>query len=158
MSAPRDLALIQSIQSALAAIRRADGYTWDVSADRVVLDPVNLFGGVGDCVRSPFFQVEAEPEGAREFLPAMQLRDVVVASVMGRIDATGSHPDRRAVLGHQLAAEIERALCVDITRGGLASDTRLRKPSIFQAQSVTDQTVVVVVLVDMPTFRTYGAP
>ena len=48
--------------------------------------------------------------------------------------------------------------CQQQLRGGLVADTRLRKASIFQGSGATDQSVIVVVPMLMPIFRTYGVP
>lgn len=166
MPEPIQLRILQHIQASLRQIRVADGYGWTVKPERVVLDPVSILTAPGDCSTSPFLVVEPTPSGVRRFEPAEQLRDEFEVTVMARIDCVGSDPDRRYTAGLRLEADIERALvCLpsqggtaDITRGGLVSDTRLRKASIFQGAGATDQTVIVVVPILMPIHRTYGVP
>jgi hypothetical protein len=152
---PRELQLLQSLQSALRAMTVAGGYRFDVKTTSVVLDADNIFD-VPDTAL-PFFIVEPTDDGDRQFEPAMQLEDEFIATVTCRHDAKGLDPDRRNTLGLQLAGDLEKAFTVDVERGGLATDTRLRKPQIFTSVS-GDQPVIVVVRVAMKLFRTYGDP
>lgn len=155
LTTPRELALLQDLQAALRAIQTADGYGWDVTPSSVVLDADNIFDKSGS--QLPFFIVEGSDEGEREFLPAGDLGDEFVAVITARVDAKGLDPDRRNTIGWHLHADIEKALTLDIERGGLAADTRLRKPQIFTSVS-GDQPVIVVEKAVMKLFRDYGDP
>lgn len=157
MSQPLQLALVASLRDALLGMTRAAGYSWDVSSDRVVLDYINLVTAVGHCQAAPFFFLEPTREGDRQFLPGRRVREDIVTTITARIDATGAQPGRQFTLGLQLAAELERALTRDLTRGGLAIDTRLRKPALFPEPGATSQLVLVVQDVVMPVVRPYGA-
>jgi hypothetical protein len=165
MADPIQLRILQHLQASLRTIRTADGYGWTVKPERVVLDPVNILG-LTDCANNPFFVVEPTANGQRLFRPAMQMRDEFEATVMARVDTTGNDPDRRYAAGLRLEADIEQALVrvpsqggtADPTRGGLVTDTRLRKASLFQGAGATDQTVIIVVPILMPLHRTYGVP
>lgn len=152
---PRELQLLQSLQTALRAMTVAGGYLFTVKSTSVVLDADNIFD-VSD-TELPFFIVEPTDDGSRSFEPALQLEDEFVATITARYDAKGADPDRRNSLGLRLAGEIEKALTVDIERDGLAADTRLRKPQIFTSLS-GEQPVIVVQRVAMKLFRTYGDP
>jgi hypothetical protein len=152
---PRELALLHDLQAALRAMTRAGGYRWDVKHESVVLDVCNIFDV--DEIRLPFFIVEPTDDGERRFEPAMQLEDEFIATITARVDAIGDGVDRRNTLGLRFAADIEKALTVDIERGGFAVDTRLRKPQIYSSAG-GEQTVLVVQRVVMKLFRTYGDP
>lgn len=166
MADPIQLRILQHLQASLRSIRVADGYTWTVKPERVFLDPINMLTAAGDCTDNPIVAVEPTPNGERRFEPAEQLRDEFEVTVMARVDTKGSDPDRRYTAALQLEADIERALvCLpsqggtaDITRGGLVSDTRLRKASVFFDGGATGQTVILVVPILMPIHRTYGVP
>ncbi len=152
---PRELLLLLNVQTALRAISTAAGYGWTVRADSVALDVCNIFDVPVEHL--PFFIVEPTDDGQRTFEPAMQLEDEFVATLTCRVDAKGEGADRRNTIGLQLAADIEKALTLDVERGGLAADTRLRKPQIYSSAS-GEQTVIVVQRVVMKLFRTYGVP
>lgn len=152
---PRELLLLLDVATALRAMSIATGYGWDVKANSVVLDADNIFDKAD--TRLPFFIVEPSDDGNRTFEPAMQLDDDFVAVITARVDAKGDDPNRRNTIGLQLAADIEKALTVDIERNGLATDTRLRKPQIFTSMS-GEQAVIVVQRISMKINRTYGVP
>lgn len=152
---PRELRILQNIQAALRLLTTANGYGFDTHADSVVLDPVNIFD-VPE-TRLPFFIVEPTDAGDRRFEPAMQLHDVFEFVITCRVDAAGDDPNRRYTIGTQLHADIESALVADIERGGLSSDTRLRKPQVFTSLS-GDQTVIVVQRGTCSLHRTFGEP
>jgi hypothetical protein len=169
---PIQLRILQHLQVSLRTIRVADGYGWTVKPERVFLDPINMLTAAGDCTDNPIMAVEPTANGVRAFEPAEQLRDEFEVTVMARVDTKGSDPDRRYVAALRLEADIERALVrlpsqvgadgyagtADITRGGLVSDTRLRKASIFFDGGATGQIVIITIPVLMPIHRTYGVP
>jgi len=152
---PRELRILLNIQAALWTLTEANGYGFTIRQGSVVLDAENIFN-VPE-TRLPFIILEATDADDRTFEPALQLIDNFEWVMTCRVDAKGDDPNRRATLGHRLHADLERVLVLDIERGGLAADTRLRKPQIFTSMS-GDQSVIVVQRGLCHVHRTFGEP
>jgi hypothetical protein len=155
LTTPRELAILHNLQAALRTLTEMNGYGFTVKHDSVVLDAENIFN-IPE-TRLPFNIVEPTDDGDRRFAPAHQLFDVFEWVITARVDAKGDDPNRRYTLGLQYAADLERVLTVDLERGGLTADTRLRKPQVFTSMS-GDQTVLVVQRGSCHLHRTFGDP
>ncbi len=155
MADSQRLAIRKDLQASLQAMTLAGGYHWDVKPTSVVRDPVNL--ELVSPTETPFFVLgETEPV-KREFFPALQLEDQILVMLYGRVDGFGQ--DAKDDAFENVIADIEKALNVDIKRGGHASDTRLRQP-FASATGLQNQTMVIFaqpieVRLEM---RTYGQP
>ncbi len=156
MSTPVRLAVLQSIVDALRAMGPQIGCTYQVARDEdVTLDRRNL----ATVFSLPAFVVEPEGGGQREFLPANRIKDRFPVVIYGRVDATGlSDSARRLTVFEQLAADVERCLTRDITRGGLAIDTRVLPPREPYIELDPVNSVYLEQPVEVVVRRIYGQP
>jgi hypothetical protein len=155
MTTPREMLIVQNIVATLLTVQEVNGYGFNVGANSVVVDPVNIFDVPP--TKLPFFIVEPTDDGDRRFEPAEQLFDEFTFTITARVDASGIDGSRRYTVGGQLHADLERVLTADLTRGGLSSDTRLRKPQVYTSLS-GDNSVIVVQRGACRVHRTYGEP
>ena len=150
------LSIQQSLATAIRAMTVAGGYTYNVQATSVMLDPVNL--ETLSPAMLPAFYVHIDSPGERGFLSPMRVKDRLNFTVVARADATGLAFDRKHTTFAALVADLEKALTVDITRGGLATDTKLGQPEAPLMQLGNGNIVVVVQPVSVLTYRVYGQP
>jgi len=153
VSTPTLLAVWTDLAEALRGIRSDGGYTHTVEPDAVVTEPVMAL----TVARSPFLVVGPTEGTSRQFLASMRVREnPLLFAIEGYLDVDGLDPMRKAEAMSTLAADIERALTRDLTRGGHAVRTLVRAPEFgmgFGAQS----RVYVGVLVAVDLIRQYGA-
>lgn len=138
------------------AMTVAGGYHYDVQADSVVSDPVNILTVPEPLL--PFFLVEPSPS-SRTYWPAMRLKIEAHFLVTARVMANdGTSPTRKVEAGENLIADVERAIGQDITLGGLVIDARLQEPDGPMVGLGTNNNVFVLVDIATMYTRTYGAP
>lgn len=147
--------VLDAICAALRAMTTGGGYTYTVRAASVVRDPVNILA-VPD-TNLPFFVVEPSPQGDTRYMPANQVQHDFAVLVTARITAPGIAPDRKSKAWERLIADLEKALTVDITLGGLCSDVRLGEPSPLTGVG-PDNIVIVTQPLTVKLWRTYGRP
>lgn len=147
--------VLDDLCTTLRAMRKANGYTWDVQTESVTRDPVNILAVPEASL--PFFMVEPTPQGSFRFMPAMQVQHDFNVLITARVDANGNEADRKSKAWEALIADLEKALVADITRGGRASDTRLGEPSPLVGLG-TDGIVIVTLPLTIKLWRTYGQP
>lgn len=125
MPEPRELLIVQSVQTALLAIAVAGGYYSTVAAGAVKLDPN---ASVESLMRPdgprPFVLLELKPD-TWEYSPANQVKLTLPMVVHWVSDSTPTDDTSRLQVYLRGCADVEKALAVDITRGGLAYDTRV---------------------------------
>jgi hypothetical protein len=146
----------KNLQTTLQGMTDAAVYHYPVnSPSQVSLDPtVNLLTKGGPDL--PFYLIEVTPDGNREFFPSEQIVDVLTVNIIGRYDGASDDPTSKVTVWENLAADLEVALEADMTRAGLASDTRCMTPQPFTG--VGSNIVIVVVPVQIKIYRQYGRP
>jgi hypothetical protein len=148
--------ILDDLAGALRAMTVAGGYHWNVAWESVQTDEINVLGIESE--RRPFFILQASPDGVREFEPANQLQERFRVLLTAIADAPeGPSPDRKAATAEALAMDVERAVTVDIRRGGLCTDTRLQVPE-FLMSTGRESAVVMVVELECRIHRVYGSP
>lgn len=155
MMEPLRLRLLHSLATALRGIRQADGYYYTVKPESVMLDPVNILTVAATAL--PVFLVEPSTEGVRTYQPANRLEYAFFASITARVEADSLGASRKTEAWERLLADIERALTRDITREGLAIDTRLGEPTPLSTIG-PDSMVLVLQPVELRHVRVYGEP
>lgn len=126
-----------------------------VVSEQVTLDPTNVL--TATLVDGPLYVIEPTPEGSRQFWPAMQLQNGFRGTITGRVDITDvTDPLARVTAWENLAADLEKALAVDVTLGGLVYDVRLLEPAPYIG--VGSPIVMLVQPWEARVHRTYGAP
>jgi hypothetical protein len=156
MADSRRLAVLKAIKAVLEGISGA-GYNYPVAAaQHVSTDPTNLLVAAAPG-NSPLYVVEPDPNGRRDFHPAMQVVEFVRGTITGRRDVGDVlDPNARAAAWEGMAADVEKALAADVTLGGLLYDLRLMPPQPFVG--VGSPIVMVVVPFEARLHRTYGEP
>jgi hypothetical protein len=156
--------VLAAVVARLQAIAVSRGYHVTVKPESVVSDPANPFNVPdADC---PWFLVEPNTGGRRDWHPAYEVEDVFPLLITTRAIASGADPFRKMALAFNLAGDIERALTrdattqlTDVTLGGNAIDVRvqaLEPPPIPGFGE--DQNVFVLTRVDVHYVRQYGTP
>lgn len=158
MSAPVLLAIVLNMQTALQAISVGSGYFNTVKPTSVVLDDVELL--TIPSTETPYFIVGhlVEPV-ARNFETTKPtgILEKWRVTVDARIDAPGTGTARKLTALTQLEADVEKALCVDLQRGGLAQYTYTGQATCytnFAQQNIAMLRIPVEILLR----REYGVP
>lgn len=158
MTEPIEYRILLNVQSALQTISQGGGYFFTVGASAVSLDPVDTIDIVlGRAAASPFFVVEVGSAGRPTYQPASQILELLPINIIAFANAEQQQdPVAKTKVYERLCADIEKAMTVDISRGGMATDTRI----IGRQMQVTTGSVRVVALVqvEIRVYRTYGAP
>jgi hypothetical protein len=158
MSIPVILSVVASMQTALQAIATASGYYNDVKPTSVVLDaptslsavsptevPYFVLGHLVDPVNRDWHRSRGGTLGA--------IQDRWRITVEARVDANGTTTSRKRTALAQLEADIEKALTVDLFRGGLAEYTFVMQATGSMGlgnQNITYLSVPVDVLISRP--------
>jgi hypothetical protein len=156
LAMPVRLAVLHSIAEALRSMGPQTGCYFQVTREEdVTLDSRVL----ADAKSLPAFVVQPAPGGTREFQPANRMKETFPVLISGRVDATGiSDMARRITAFELLVADLERVLTIDITRGGIAVDTRAQSPREPYVDPDPVNTVYIEQPVDVILRRIYGTP
>jgi len=152
---PVEFRIVEHLQAALLAISVAGGYHHDVAAFAVKLDPNHdVESLIGATAKRPFAILALDPD-TFSYSPSMMVRIAMPATVHFVNDSDPTDDASWIEEYFTLCADVERAVAQDITRGGLAIDTRIvqREYRSFQGQQVWAQ-----VKLDIGVRRTYGSP
>lgn len=157
MPEPIEHDIILDMQTALRAISIAGGYFHDVDSQAVSIDPADhLEILTGTLARTPFFIIEVSPARRMQYFPAKQLLEVIPIDITAASDAQQLDPSSRVNTFERLAADVEQALVVDITRGNRVSDTRIVDKQM--GMMVGAQRVIAVVQTEVRLHREFGKP
>ena len=159
MADPIALTVLENAASALRAIATGAGYHYTVKSTSVVLDPIEIL--LVSPTECPFLVVHFAGPGKREFMPALRMKDELRLAVVGCVICDGPGgvvADPKMAAWANLAADIEKALTVDATRGGNAIDTRLDQPDEPMLGFGGQNRVIVVQPVRVILRRVYGQP
>jgi hypothetical protein len=156
MPEPNEYQILLNLQQALQQIAVSGGYYFDVDPAAVRLD-VNVddeaLAGAGRL--RPFIVLEPQPE-SWEYSPAKQLLLVMPVLIHWVGDAAESSDPVRLQTFFRGCADVERAIAVDVQRGGLAADTRITERTL---DATTDgSTVWARVKTEMRIHRAFGQP
>lgn len=144
------------MQTALRAIATPT-YHYDVEANAVSIDPNDHIEVLtGQKAWDPFFVIEVPPDREIEYFPAEQLLELVPIDITAAADADVLDPVSRLRTFQRLCQDVETALTVDVTRGGLVSDQRIVNKRM--GMMVGEARVIAVIETVARLHRTYGAP
>lgn len=156
MPEPIEYRVVLSIQAALQAITIAGGYHYDVVSAAVKLDPnVAVETLINPGGTRPLILIEVNPV-EWEYQPAHRTKVRLPLTVHWVKDSTPTDDTSRMLAFFRGCADIEKAITVDITRGGLASDTRITRETFDTA--VEGSRVWAQVEMTAHLHRTYGSP
>jgi hypothetical protein len=152
---PITFRIVQNLQAALAAISIAGGYFHDVADTAVKLDPnVDVETLIGDQKLRPFLIIEVGQEPL-EYQPAKRVKQRVPIIVHAVHDSDPTDDNSYLKTFTRLCADVEQAIAKDISRGGIASDTRV---VTTEFKSFEGQLVWALVSIEILAHRSYGAP
>lgn len=151
---PREFRILQNLQAALLAISVAGGYHHTVAASAVKLDPdVDVESLIGATPLLPFLILDVAPD---VFSYSPQMANISLPVTVHFVNDSDVTNDLSWIREHlRLCADIEQAICQDISRGGLAIDTRIVSR---EAHTGEGSRVWTMVKLDIGVRRTYGAP
>ena len=114
--------VITNLQTALQTIAQASGYHYDVAEVAVKLDPnQDVEALIGDDAARPFLVIEVNPS-VFSYRPAMRVQVVMPVTIHAVHDSDPTDDDSWLQTFMRLCADVEKAIAVDIHRGGPATD------------------------------------
>ena len=153
---PIDYQIVRNLQTALQAIAVGSGYHYTVAATAVKLDPnQNVEALIAPDGPRPFIVLELTPE-TWAYYPASQVRVVMSLTIHWVSESIPTTDESRLQTYLRGCADVERAMAIDVTRGGLAVDTRIVKRAFDTA--IDGAQVWAMVDVALSLHRTFGAP
>lgn len=153
---PVEYRVVRDLQAACARIRANAGYFYDVATTLVKLDPNQALEALLPQLNlRPFVLIELKPD-ARTYMPAMRMKIVLPVTIYWVHDSDPTVDESRMQMYFRGCADIEQAIAADISRGGLALDTRIITRT---NQDVPERAEVWAVLdTEITVIRTYGQP
>lgn len=155
-STPVEYRVIRHVQSAIAAIAAGSSYWHTVASTAVKLDPNHkveeLIAPNGP---RPFVLIDVAPE-RWSYPQSGQVHLVMPLALhwIGQSDVTAD--ESRDEVFFKACADLETALCVDLTRGGLAVDTRIVRRTLDDGMNGGQ--VWAMVEAEVALHRAYGRP
>lgn len=157
MPDPIEYQVIRNLQQALQAISVAGGYHFDVQGTAVKLDPNHK---IEDLVAPdgprPFVLLDLTPPERWDYQPASQVRLALPLTIHWVSDSVPTADESKMQTYLKGCADVEQALAVDVTRGGLAVDTRIVRRTLDS--SVDGSQVWALIDTEINLHRTYGRP
>lgn len=149
------LQIVEAIRTKLQAISGGNYHYPLVDGSQVTVDPgLHILGEITSDL--PVYVIETTPEGTKLYQPMEQLLEIFVINIHARYDADPIDPSSKLAVLENLKADMERALTVDITLGGLAVDVRLQTAADFVGMG--SPVVIVTQPVEIRLYRQYGVP
>ena len=153
---PHEYQVLTNLRDTLAAVRVGDGYYYDIRGTGVKLDPNQ---DVDSLVESggprPFVLIEVSADGWTH-MPSSRARIDLGATIHWVHDSDPTRDADRIRTFLQGCSDVEKALVVDLTRGGLVIDTRILRRAFDTA--VDGSLVWASIEIVMTMIRTYGEP
>lgn len=156
MAEPISFRIVQNLQTALRAISVAGGYFYDVVSIAVKNDPnsaANALRAPG--APRPLLLIQVDPE-RREYQGANELRMVMPIVINWVQDSDATDDDSRMRTFFRGCADVEKAITADLSRGGLAIDTRIVR--CINNDDLDGSEVWAQIEIEIPLFRQYGRP
>ena len=157
MPEPIEYDIVLDYQSTLRTISVVGGYFHDVDTNAVSIDPADHFEMMtGTLLYSPYILIEISSARPPKYFPAMQMLEVLSVDITVVADAVQLVAASRYQTYERLAADVEQALVVDITRGGRVSDTKIVDRQMLWTAG--GQRVVAAIQTEARLHREYGKP
>lgn len=156
MSEPREYRIVRNLQAALAAMTVAGGYFYDVAATAVKLDPDHdVQALIAPDGPRPFLVLDVASE-KWQYAQAHEIKLVLPVTVhwIGESDPTVD--EDRVRMFYRASADVEQSVAVDISRGGLAADTRIVWRQLVE--TVEGPQVWAQIRLEIHLHRQYGQP
>lgn len=157
MADPVRLGVLLAIQAALRGMSRAAGYSSEPRHDSVVLEPVDLLSL--EPGKLPLFIVAPDDrQSERVFHPSRLLRTTFSVLITAAVTAPNFGLDYKIRAAEEVHADIEKALSVDLTLGGLVVWTKVLEPDPPFMSLGSQTRVLVQQPVEVLIIRRLGAP
>lgn len=156
MPEPIEYQIVLNLQTALRAITTSSGYYYTVQATAVKFDlNVEVEALIGANALRPFIVIEVLPE-SREYHPAKRTTLKTPINIHWVSDAVESNDTARMQTFFRGVADVERAIAVDVSRGGLAKDQLVLERELWK--TLDGGQVWAIVKTQIENRRVYGAP
>ncbi len=157
---PIEFRIIENMQTALKTISTQNGFHYDVQSVAVKLDPnhdVDALVGEASLASEPLrpFIILVTPPDLFDYFPAKQIRLRMPFVIHAVNDSDPKEDAELQKTYFKLCADVEKAISADITRGALATDTRIFEREMHEPNG---QLVWSMVKGEIRVQRTYGAP
>ena len=156
MAEPLELQIIENLKTAVEGISVAAGFFHDVAALAVKLDPdhdVALL--IRDTPLRPFFFMTVSISPFKYVEKPNGILLLMNFAIHAVHDTDPTVDDSMLKTYFRLCADIEKAISVDISRGGLATDTKILNGKMHELEG---QQVWAEVTGEIREHRTYGKP
>lgn len=157
MAEPLDYQIVLNLQTALAAMTTAGGYhyTMPVGAVRLNAD-ANVEDLRKDAGMRPFilFELGEQRWGRDQYQPNMRIAHILQVGIAWVQDSDSADDTSLLKTFFRGAADVEKAITADVTRGGLATDTTIAGVE----RTGEGAEVWAVVIAEIKTYRTFGRP
>lgn len=157
MTEPLEFRIVQNLQTALRSISVANGYHHDIAPLAVKLDPNHdVESLIGDQALRPFLMLELLPDKYDYSEASAGHVLLLIPFVIHAVNDTDPTDDDEMLKTYQrLCADVEQAIAEDITRGDLATDTRIFSRELHEIEG---QRVWAILTGEIREHRKYGAP
>ncbi len=156
MPEPLEFRIVQNLQTALRFISVANGYHYDVAALAVKLDPNHEVESlIGDEPLRPFLIIDLSPDKYEYIEKPNRILLLMPFTIHAVNDTDPTDDDAMLKVYLRLCADVEKAIAADITRGNLATDTRIFEREMHELEG---QQVQAMVKGGIREHRIYGAP
>ena len=161
MPEPLEFRIAQSLQTALKLPSVASGYHYDVAGTAVKLDPNHEAGDLIPGANPPsgpprpFILLDLSAPDIFEYGQSNEVIVLRPFTVVWVHDSDPADDDSLLKTYFRGLADVEKALATDITRGALASDTRILNREMREPEG---REVWALVTGQVRSHRTYGAP
>lgn len=156
MSDSRDYLAVKNLQAALLLIAVDAGYHFDVASTAVKLDPDHAMSAIAaaDGPR-PLLMITLADVDKFEYQPSKRVKITLPLRIHWIADSTPTDDNDRIATFFAAADDIERAVSVDLGRGGYATDTRIVGRTLDT--QIDGVPIWATVDVELIINRTYGA-
>jgi hypothetical protein len=158
MPEPISFRIVQNLQAALRAIAVAGGYHNDVAAIAVKLDPNNAVEAIkAPGGPRPLALLQVDPERWR-YDQANQVKLVMPVKVHWIQESDATDDNSRMQVFFRGCADVEQAITQDLSRGGLAVDTRVVKNTFMNDDDTDSSQVWAAIELEVQFHRVFGLP
>lgn len=156
MSTPNEFAILRNLQQALQAISLDGGYHYDVAKIAVKLDPnQDITSLIAPDGPRPIIILDVQPD-EWEYSPAMRVEVTLPVKIHWVSDSVPTDDESLMSTYFNGCADVEKAIAVDISRGGNAIDTRIVQRT--SSRAIDSAVVWAVIDTRIKTRRVYGQP
>lgn len=149
--------ILLDVQATLQGISVAGGYHHDVAEDAVSMDPQDHMEILRPTLGlSPFFVIEVSPNRTIDYFQADQIREIIPIDITCATETEQTNKLDKLRAFERLCMDVEKALAVDVTRGGLVGHHQIENKQM--GIMVGSERVIAIIETTVRLHRTYGEP